>query len=42
MGFQKTTIKNLQILDVRPEMDIIAIKGAIPGHPNSIIEINKI
>ena len=42
MGYQKTTIKNLKILDVRPEMDIIAIKGATPGSINSIIEICKI
>ena len=42
MGNRKTTVKNLKILDVRPEMDVIAIKGAIPGSRNSIIEINKI
>jgi len=42
MGYQKTTIKNLKVLDVRPEMDIIAIKGSLPGSHNSIIEIKKI
>jgi large subunit ribosomal protein L3 len=42
MGYQKTTIKNLKILDVRPEMDIIAIKGAIPGSRNGIVEIRKV
>lgn len=42
MGYQKTTIKNLKVLDVRPEMDIIAIKGSLPGSRNSIIEIKKI
>ena len=42
MGFQRTTIKNLKILDVRPEMDVIALKGSVPGHRNSIIEITKI
>ena len=42
MGFQKATIKNLKILDVRPEMDIIAVKGSLPGSPNSIVEIKKI
>lgn len=42
MGYRKTTIKNLKILDVRPEMDVIAIKGAIPGSRNSIVEICKI
>jgi large subunit ribosomal protein L3 len=42
MGYQKTTVKNLKILDVRPEMDIIAIKGALPGSRNGIVEIRKI
>ena len=41
MGYQKTTIKNLKILDVRPEEDIIAIKGTLPGYCNGIIEIKK-
>jgi large subunit ribosomal protein L3 len=42
MGFERRTIKNLLVLDVRPEMDVIAIKGAIPGSKNSILEISKI
>jgi large subunit ribosomal protein L3 len=42
MGDQRTTLKNLKILDVRPEMNIIAIKGTLPGSRNSIIEISKI
>lgn len=41
MGFEWRTIKNLEILDVRPEMDVIAIKGAIPGSHNGIVEISK-
>ncbi|MCJ7593229.1 MAG: 50S ribosomal protein L3, partial [Desulfobacterales bacterium] len=42
MGYQESTVKNLEILDVRPEMDLIALKGAVPGSRNSIIEIIKI
>ena len=42
MGYQETTVKNLEILDVRPEMDLIALKGAVPGSRNGIIEIIKI
>lgn len=42
MGFQNTTIKNLKVLDVRPEMDLIALKGSLPGGQNTIIEISKI
>jgi large subunit ribosomal protein L3 len=42
LGFQTTTTKNLKILDVRPEMDVIAVEGAIPGGRNSIIEISRV
>ena len=42
MGYQRTTIKNLMILDVRTEMDIIALKGSVPGSRNTIIEISKL
>ena len=42
MGFQKTTIKNLRILDIRPEINLIALKGTLPGGKNNIIEITKI
>ena len=41
MGVRQTTIKNLKILDVRPEMDLIALKGALPGSRNGIVEICK-
>jgi large subunit ribosomal protein L3 len=42
MGYQRNTVKNLMVVDVRPEMDVIAIKGAVPGSRNSLIEISKI
>ena len=41
MGFQRTTIKNLKVIDVRPEMGLIALKGAIPGSRDTLIEISK-
>lgn len=41
MGFQRTTIKNLKVLDVRPEINVIALKGSLPGSTNTIIEICK-
>jgi large subunit ribosomal protein L3 len=42
MGNQKVTIKNLEILDMRPEQDVIALKGSVPGSRNSLVEIAKI
>ena len=42
MGNQQTTIKNLQVVDVRPETDLIALKGAVPGSRNTVVEITKV
>ena len=40
MGNQRTTIKNMKVVDVRPDMGVIALKGAVPGSKNSILEIS--
>lgn len=40
MGDVKTTIQNLQIIEVDADLGIIAILGAIPGAENSYVEIN--
>jgi large subunit ribosomal protein L3 len=42
MGDRKTTIRNLIIVDVRPDMDVIALRGAVPGSRNSILQIKRI
>jgi len=41
MGNQNVTIKNLKVIDVRPEMDLVLLKGAVPGGTNSFLEIWK-
>ena len=41
MGNQYVTIKNLRVVDVRPEMDLILVKGAVPGASNNFLEIWK-
>ncbi len=40
-GFEKVTVRNLKVIKIIPEKNIIMIKGAIPGSNNSIIEIKK-
>ncbi len=40
-GNEKVTVKNLKVIDVRPEMDVVVVKGAVPGSRNSLIEIRK-
>lgn len=41
MGNQNVTIKNLKVIDVRPEMDLVLVRGAVPGGTNSFLEIWK-
>ncbi|MBC8526989.1 MAG: 50S ribosomal protein L3 [Candidatus Cloacimonetes bacterium] len=42
MGNQTVTVKNLTIFKIDKERNLIFIKGAIPGHRNSIVTIRKI
>lgn len=40
-GNERVTIQNLKVVDIRPEEDVILIKGAIPGPVNGVVEIRK-
>ncbi len=40
-GNEKVTIKNLQIVDIIPEKNIILVKGSVPGPKNSLVKISK-
>jgi len=40
-GDQRITVKNLSILDVRPELGVLILKGAVPGAKDGIIEISR-
>jgi large subunit ribosomal protein L3 len=39
LGNKKTTMQNLRIVDIDKKLDLIIVKGAIPGKPNSIVVI---
>ena len=40
-GNQRITTKNLKVVKIDTENNIVFIKGAVPGSINSIVEINK-
>lgn len=40
-GNQRRKIKNLRVLKIFPEQNIILIKGAIPGHKGAFVVIEK-
>ena len=39
MGTQNVTVKNLQVIEVDPDKNLIAIKGAVPGTRNGMVRI---
>ena len=41
MGGNKVTVQNLRVIKVDVEKNLIVIKGAVPGHNNSYITIQK-
>ncbi|MEW5802223.1 MAG: 50S ribosomal protein L3 [bacterium] len=41
MGNSRVTIQNLKIEDVRPEQNLVLIKGAVPGANNGVVVIRK-
>jgi large subunit ribosomal protein L3 len=41
MGFRNVTIRNLTVIQVIPESNLILIKGSIPGAINTYVEITK-
>jgi large subunit ribosomal protein L3 len=40
-GNRRVTVKNLRVVRIMPEQNLMLIKGALPGHKNAILEIRK-
>ena len=41
MGAEKVTVQSVQVVDVRPEENLILVKGAIPGPSNGLVVVRK-
>jgi large subunit ribosomal protein L3 len=41
MGNRRVTMKNLKVVDVRPDQNVILIQGAVPGGRNGILMIRR-
>jgi len=39
MGFERVTVKNLKVVKVDPENNLLAVKGAVPGRKGTLLEI---
>ncbi|MBI3752461.1 MAG: 50S ribosomal protein L3 [Deltaproteobacteria bacterium] len=40
-GNERATTQNLEVVAVKPEEDIVMVKGGVPGAVNSIVEIRR-
>ncbi|UCC66127.1 MAG: 50S ribosomal protein L3 [Deltaproteobacteria bacterium] len=40
-GNSRVTVQNLKIVDVKPERNLLLVKGAVPGSPNSTVFISE-
>jgi large subunit ribosomal protein L3 len=41
MGFERVTVKNLMVVKVIPESNILIVRGSVPGAINGYLEIQK-
>ncbi len=41
MGGKRVTVRNIEIVEIIPEQNLILIKGSVPGSVNSLLEIVK-
>lgn len=41
LGNKKVTIKNLQIVSINSENDLLIVKGSVPGKPGALVKISN-
>ena len=41
MGNARVTLSNVEIVDVRPEDNVLVVKGQVPGPNNGFVMIRK-
>ncbi|WP_428560728.1 MAG: 50S ribosomal protein L3 [Solidesulfovibrio sp. DCME] len=41
MGARTVTVMGIEVVDVRPEMNLILVKGQVPGPRNSVVVVRK-
>ncbi|MDP3934858.1 MAG: 50S ribosomal protein L3 [Candidatus Giovannonibacteria bacterium] len=39
MGSERVTVRNLKVIKIIPEKNLLAILGAVPGHRGSLVEV---
>jgi large subunit ribosomal protein L3 len=42
MGAANVTVKNIQVLDVMPDENVIILRGPVPGAMNTLVQLTKV
>lgn len=40
-GTERHTVRNMKVVDIRPDQNLMLLKGAVPGHKNALVMISK-
>jgi large subunit ribosomal protein L3 len=40
-GNRRVTVRNLEIVDIRPKEHLLIVKGAVPGCRSGLVEVRK-
>ena len=40
MGRARVTVQGLRVMQIEPENNLLVVRGAVPGHRNTLLEIN--
>ena len=41
-GNDRKTVRNLEIIDIRPEDNVILVKGSVPGAESGVMTVNQL
>lgn len=41
MGGERVTVRGLRVVDVVPEENLLAVRGAVPGHRGTLLEVRE-
>jgi large subunit ribosomal protein L3 len=39
LGADRTTVRNLEVVSVDVDQNLLVVRGGIPGHPNALVRI---
>jgi len=41
MGNETVTVRNIEVIEIRPDKNILLVRGSVPGSRNGILQLVK-